>query len=166
VTLTWTASSGASGYRVKRATASGGPYNVVATTSSTSYTDAVANGTTVFYVVSAVNTAGESANSAEAGATPPGPLPAAPSALSATSSKIKGGSVKLAWTQSTSPNLTQNAVYRRTSTGTYGAPLATFAPATTYTDARAPSGSYCYAVSALTCSGEGVRSVEACATVR
>ena len=83
VSLSWTASSGAASYNVKRSTASGGSYTQVGTPTSTSYTDTgVTNGTEYFYVVSAVNSAGESANSAQVNATPvapnaelPGPSP-------------------------------------------------------------------------------------------
>ena len=74
VNLTWLASSGASGYYVKRSTTSGGPYTQVASLSALLYADnGVTNGTKYFYVVSALNTAGESANSAEANATPAAP---------------------------------------------------------------------------------------------
>jgi|SRR5690242_2078062 len=70
-TLTWNASSGATGYYVKRSTTAGGPYPQIASTSSATYTDTgLANGTKYFYVVSAYNSAGESANSAEVNATP------------------------------------------------------------------------------------------------
>lgn len=73
VDLSWSASSGADSYQVKRGTTSGGPYATVATVSSTSYSDtSVTNGTTYYYVVSAVNSAGESANSAQVEATPQG----------------------------------------------------------------------------------------------
>jgi hypothetical protein len=49
-----------------------GPYTVIGTTAGTaSYTDATAsNGTTYYYLVSANNTAGESSDSNQAGATP------------------------------------------------------------------------------------------------
>ncbi len=69
--LTWTASSGATSYHVKRATTSGGPYTQIGAPTSTSYTDtALTNGTTYYYVVSALNSAGESANSTQVSATP------------------------------------------------------------------------------------------------
>ncbi|MCX6904346.1 MAG: PA14 domain-containing protein, partial [Verrucomicrobia bacterium] len=69
VALSWSASSGATNYNVKRATVSGGPYTTIASRTTTSYTDAtVANGTTYYYVVSASNGGGESANSAQASA--------------------------------------------------------------------------------------------------
>jgi len=73
VSLTWGASSGAAGYNVKRGTASGGPYTQAANPTGASYMDSgLTNGTTYYYVVSAVNTAGESANSSQASATPAG----------------------------------------------------------------------------------------------
>jgi hypothetical protein len=71
VQLSWNASTGATGYNVKRATTSGGPYTTVATVSTTSFTNmGLTNGTTYFYVVSAFNSNGESANSGEVPATP------------------------------------------------------------------------------------------------
>jgi hypothetical protein len=72
VALTWTAAAGASGYNIKRATTSGGPYAVIGTAAgAASYTDSTAsNGTTYYYVVSANNTAGESSDSNQAAATP------------------------------------------------------------------------------------------------
>lgn len=71
VQLTWTASSGATSYNVKRATVSGGPFTLAGTSTTTSFTDTgLTNGTTFFYVVSAVNANGESANSAQVSATP------------------------------------------------------------------------------------------------
>ncbi len=71
VSLTWSASSGASGYHVKRATANGGPYTQIAAPTVASYTDnGLNNGTPYYYVVTAVDTAGESANSWQAMATP------------------------------------------------------------------------------------------------
>lgn len=71
VALNWSASTGASGYQVKRAIVSGGPYATVASPATNSHTDTgLANGTAYHYVVSAVNAAGESADSAPVSATP------------------------------------------------------------------------------------------------
>jgi hypothetical protein len=71
VILNWNASSGATGYHVKRGTASGGPYTQVAALSGTNDTDSgLSDGTTYYYVVTAVNSAGESANSSQVSATP------------------------------------------------------------------------------------------------
>ncbi len=71
VVLNWNASAGATGYHVKRGTTSGGPYTQVASPSGTSDTDTgLSDGTTYYYVVAAVNAAGESANSTSVSATP------------------------------------------------------------------------------------------------
>jgi hypothetical protein len=72
VALAWTASAGATSYTVKRATTSGGTYSNVQTgITATSYTNTgLTNGTTYYYVVTATNAAGTSANSAEKAATP------------------------------------------------------------------------------------------------
>jgi hypothetical protein len=69
--LSWSAVSGATGYRLKRATTSGGPYTLVASPTGTSYTHTgLTNGTTYYYVVAAANEAGEGANSSQLAATP------------------------------------------------------------------------------------------------
>jgi hypothetical protein len=71
IMLSWSASTGAASYHVKRSTTTGGPYTQVGAPTSATYTDTgLTNGTTYFYVVSAVNSAGESANSTQAGAVP------------------------------------------------------------------------------------------------
>ena len=73
VWLSWTASDRATSYSVKRTNRSGGPYATIATgvTNPGDYADTGrANGTTYYYVVSAVNPAGESPNSPEVSATP------------------------------------------------------------------------------------------------
>ncbi len=77
VTLHWSASSDATGYKVKRATRSGGPYSQLAAPTSTSFSDGpLINGMAYFYVVSAANLAGESPNSAEVTALPLAPVAA------------------------------------------------------------------------------------------
>ena len=71
VSLSWTASTGTTNYHVKRGTISGGPYTQIAAPTVTSFTDTgLTNGVTYYYVVSALNTAGESANSTQTSATP------------------------------------------------------------------------------------------------
>jgi len=71
VALEWDESVGATSYVLSRSTHRGGPYTLVATLTATRYTDtSVANGTTYYYVVSAINAAGQGANSSEVSATP------------------------------------------------------------------------------------------------
>nr|WP_308645078.1 endo-1,4-beta-xylanase [Paenibacillus curdlanolyticus] len=74
VTISWSASSGATSYTVRRSEFSGGPYTNIATNvTSTSYTDTnVTNGRPYYYVVSASNSAGSSVNSSQVSATPTG----------------------------------------------------------------------------------------------
>lgn len=62
VKLNWSSVSGASSYRIKRAATSGGNFSTIAPgVTGTNYTDiAITNGTTVYYVVTALNAYGES----------------------------------------------------------------------------------------------------------
>jgi hypothetical protein len=80
--LVWSASVGATSYNVRRALTDGGPYTFLANVSTPNYTDtSLSNGVAHYYVVSALNIAGESANSLQAS------VPAqflAPTGLSAT----------------------------------------------------------------------------------
>ena len=65
VALAWSASTGATGYTIGRATNSAGPYASIGQSSSASFTDtSAANGTAYFYVVSASYATGTSINSA------------------------------------------------------------------------------------------------------
>jgi uncharacterized protein (DUF1800 family) len=71
VALVWSASTGATGYLIARAANSAGPYTSIGESSTTSFTDTgAANGTAYYYVVSASNAMGSSANSAAVAATP------------------------------------------------------------------------------------------------
>jgi hypothetical protein len=91
--LNWTASPGATGYYVKRSTVSGGTYIIIAANlSALAYTNTgLINGSTYYWVVSATNSFGESANSIEASARPVST--ASPLLGFATSS----GQMQLAW---------------------------------------------------------------------
>ena len=67
-TLTWHTTFGATDYYLKRATIPGGPYTTIVTVSAPGYGDTnLVLGATYYYVVSALNANGESANSAEIG---------------------------------------------------------------------------------------------------
>jgi hypothetical protein len=73
VSLSWSASSGATGYYVNRSVVTGGPYTKIATQAGTAYVDpSLTNGTTYYYVVAAYDSAGASANSTQVSATPVG----------------------------------------------------------------------------------------------
>ena len=161
--LTWTASSGATSYHVKRSTTTGGPYTQVSAPTAASFTDTgLTNGTTYFYVVSAVNANGESANSAQASAKPTAPsqsqAPATPMGLTATPSNAQ---VSLTWAAST--NATNYNVKRATVTG--GPYTKISSPtATNFIDTGLTNGTtYFYVVSAQNSSGESANSAQASA---
>jgi len=159
ISLSWMASSGATGYYVKRSTTTGGPYTQIAAQSASAYTDTgLTNGTKYFYVVSAYNSAGASANSAEASATPILPPPATPAGLSATA-----GNAQVSLTWNASSGATSYHVKRST---TSGAETQIAAPtSTSYTDTGLTNGTqYFYVVSAVNSGGESANSNEAAAT--
>jgi cellulose 1,4-beta-cellobiosidase len=169
VSLQWSAAAGATSYHVQRATTNGGPYTTIASPTSTSYVDSgLTAGVTYYYVVSAVNSAGESGNSSQVSATPQAaPLPTAPTLLNA--QRTGRTNINLTWTQSSTPGITQNNVYRRTSGGTYPAtPTVTLVGgSSSYIDrGLARSTTYCYVVTAVNSAGESPRSNEACAQTR
>ena len=69
--LNWQAASNAVSYNVKRALTKGGPYYTIANVTAANYVDNDSlSCVTYYYVVSAVNNAGESANSSEVSAVP------------------------------------------------------------------------------------------------
>src|SRR5580698_9235170 len=160
--LTWTASSGATSYNVKRGTVSGGPYTTVGSPAGTTYADrSLTNGTAYYYVVTAVDATGESGNSNQATATPTAAptAPAPPLNLTAT-----GGNqhVSLAWTASTGATS-----YNVKRAATNGGPYTTVgSPAgTSYTDTTVTNETtYYYVVTAVSASGESANSNQASAT--
>lgn len=162
VTLSWAASTGATSYQVERATVSGGPYAQIGSPTSSSYTDtSVTNGTAYYYVVVAVNSAGESAASAQAGATPDAATaaPSVPSGLLATAGNAQVG---LTWTVSTGAG--SYHVKRATVSGGPFTVIATQASAS-YIDTGLSNGTpYYYVVSALNSAGESADSTQVSAT--
>ncbi|MFO8006366.1 MAG: PA14 domain-containing protein, partial [Candidatus Brocadiia bacterium] len=167
VSLNWDPSAGAQTYKVKRSTTSGGPYTEIATgLTDTHYTDTgLTNGTTYYYVVSAVNTVGESANSNEASATPAPDTtpPAAPTNLTATGGD---GQVDLDWDDNAEGDLDGYNVYRSTTSGSGYSSIATVYGSSDYSDTAVTNGTtYYYVVTAVdTSSNESPYSNEASAT--
>ncbi len=160
VTLGWNAASGATSYNVKRSPGVSGPFSTVASVSTTSYADTtVANGTTYYYVVSAVNAGGESANSAAASATPQVAAPATPTGLTASAGDAR---VTLGWNAAS--GATSYDVKRGTSAS---GPFSTIASVSTasYADTAVVNGTtYYYVVSAVNAGGSSQDSAVANAT--
>lgn len=162
IALSWSTSTGATGYNVKRSAVSGGPYAQVAAPSTDSYTDTgLTNGTTYYYVVSGVNSAGQSANSTQASAIPAAPAgpPVTPANLTATAGNAQ---VSLSW--SVSSGATSYNVERST---TSGGPYPQIAATSTnsYTDTGLTNGvTYYYVVSAVNSAGKSANSAQASAT--
>ena len=158
VILSWSASSGATSYNIKRSTFSGGEATI-ATATGTTYTDTnVVDNTTYYYVVSSVNTTGEGQNSAEVSAVPQYSPP--PANLSIASTNF--GVINLTW--SMSPGATSYNLKRSISTN--GLVTIASTTATSYSDTSVSSGTtYYYVVSAVNAGGENpITSAEVSAT--
>jgi fibronectin type 3 domain-containing protein len=176
VVLSWTVpnSDGGSpitGYNVYRGTAPGGEGGtpVATNVASSSFTDTgLANGTTYYYKVAAVNAAGTSPQSGEASATPQ-PAATAPSAPQSLTAVGSNGAVQLSWTAPASNGgaaVTGYNVYRGTSAGGEGStPVATNVTTTGFTDTGLANGTtYYYTVKAVNSAGTSPPSTEASAT--
>jgi beta-galactosidase len=161
IKLDWPINLAAASYNIKRANVSGGPYTTIANYTAASFTDTtVTNSVPYYYVVSAVNSNGESANSSEVSATPISP--AAASAPSGVLALADDGQVGVSW--NAVAGATGYRVKRaRSSAGPYS-PLSDTA-ATAYTDtAVTNNGTYYYVVSTLSSSPESTNSLPASAT--
>jgi subtilisin family serine protease len=164
VTLSWAGSLGATSYTVKRSLAKSGPYAAIAPgVATTGYVDTgVTNGTTYYYVVTAVNSAGESSNSNKANATPL-PAPAVPTGLTA-STGANVGEVALSWNPAAAAT-----AYRVKRSGTSGGPYTIIKKVTTtsFVDTGRVSGKrYYYVVSALNSIAESANSTQASALAK
>jgi hypothetical protein len=161
VALTWTASSGATGYKVYYST--GGNYYLAASPTATNYTHTgLTNGTAYQYYVTATNFNGESSPSNTVSATPTGggSPPSAPTGLAATA-----GDTQVSLTWNAVSGATSYAVKRST---TSGGPYTTVAPSvatTSHTDTGLSNGTtYYYVVTASNAYGESGNSNQASAT--
>ena len=161
VTLDWTAVSGASSYTMFWGTASGITSSNTAITSITTdnYTHTGRdNGTTYYYKVSAVNSAGTGTLSSEVNASTPLPAPAN---FTATSGNAKN---TLDWDNVT--GATSYTVYWDNATGVSSSSTAITSVSTdNYTHSSLTNGStYYYKVAAVAASGTGTLSSEVNAT--
>lgn len=157
VGLTWTPVTTATNYYIGRAVVSGGPYTLIGTNSAANFADtSVVNGTTYYYVVAALNSAGQGPDSSEASAMPD----IAPAGLTAVGGNLQ---VTLDWVDL--PGALNYFVKRA---GIISGPYTTIASgvaSSDYVDNTAASGStYYYVVSAQMTSSESANSTPASAT--
>ena len=149
------------GHNVYRGTASGAETFLTRTGSLNSYTDATAvGGTTYFYVITAINSAGEGARSNEVSAT--ALTPARPDAPFLQEPSVGIGRVTLSWYQPLSNDgsgISKYTVYRGIAGG-----AKTFLADTSYTtyidSSGVPGATYYYEVTATNGVGESSRSNE------
>ena len=173
IDLSWTpsASTDVTQQRLYRGTSSGSYDTLVQTFTSTtsSHTDiGLSNGAPYYYVVIALDAASNAATSTEASATPADNLaPAAPADLTAVDTATdEGGAIDLSWTPSASTDVTQQRLYRGTSSGSYDTLVQTFTSTTfSHTDNGLTDGvPYYYVVTALDAAAHTATSSEASAT--
>ncbi len=149
IQLSWNPSPGATNYNIKRGLVSGGPYNLVGTSTAIVHMDSGLAPDTYYYVVSALNATGESANSPEASATVTCPVPPAPAQLAISA---RPGALFPAWSPVT--GATGYNLYRATNgAGPYSL-LAPNLATTTYLDSQvAGAVTYYYLVQAINSCG-------------
>ncbi|NBI31136.1 hypothetical protein ERL59_19570 [Chengkuizengella sp. YPA3-1-1] len=158
VQLRWDASISAESYNIKRSTSVGGPYTIIVNDiTKTSYTDTtVENGTTYYYVVSAVNSSGESENTNEVSATPVLAIPNTPTGFKAISGNQQ---VQLNWDESNGAD--SYTIKRAEESGGLYTTIASGIMTATYTDINVVNlTTYHYVVSAVNELGESENSIE------
>ena len=161
VTLGWTAVTGATGYRIFRATTANGQTTTpLVTVTTTDHMDLnLTNGTTYFYKIAAFNAGGAGPMSLEASATPRS-LPTAPANLKATPGNTQ---ISLAWDLVT--GATSYQVFRATtSNGQTAVPLTTVTTNSYLNPGLINGTQYFYKVAAVNGSGAGPLSNQAMAT--
>jgi cellulose 1,4-beta-cellobiosidase len=140
--------------------------------SSTTYADqGLTRGTTYYYVVRAFDGTSEGGNLTEASAIPIDNLaPAAPTSAAAVDRPLdQGGAINLSWTSSITADVTQQRVYRSTTTGGPYTLVTSFTNLTTatYTDTGLTNGTtYYYVVRAFDGTQESANSNQASASRR
>lgn len=155
IKLTWDAVDGAASYNVYR-----GETKITNVATGTTYTNTGLSADTQYcYTVTAVNNAGESAESNEACARTQAETPTVPNAPTLAAAAQSTTAIGLTWTSV--PGATSYKIYKG---GSY---LTTVATGTTYSDTGlTPNTQYCYKVTAVNNVGESAYSNEACATTQ
>ncbi len=171
INLAWTVSTADNvlQQRIYRSTFSGGGYTLlttIANNTTNSYTDTTAaNGITYYYIIRAFNGSLESVNSNQTSATALDNIAASsPGGLSATAGDSE---VPLSWTVSSSNDVTQQRIYRSTTSGSGYVLLASINNNSTnsYVDTSVTNGTtYYYVIRAFDGTSESVNSNQGSAT--
>jgi fibronectin type 3 domain-containing protein len=161
IRVSWSSVSGASSYKVYRSTSPSGLYAEVGSPSSSPYTDTgLLPDTTYYYLVTAVNSAGESGYTSYTSATTSGSVPSAPTGVSAAA--VTSSSIQVSW--SSVSGASSYKVYRGTrSSGSYTEVGSS--SSSPYTDTGLSwDRTYYYKVKAVNNAGESAYSYYASAT--
>jgi fibronectin type 3 domain-containing protein len=156
-TLSWNAVSGCS-YNIYRGTSSGSEVLYNSSTATTFIdTPPVSSSTPYYYVVTAINTNGESVFSNEVSVTPP----------TLTLGTVTSSTVNLSWSMpATVSGVTSYNIYRSTATGAEGLPVLGSTATTSFTDTTVFNNGtmYYYRVTAVGTNGETLGSNEVSTT--
>jgi hypothetical protein len=153
VTVSWDVTPGATGYNVRRSTSSGGSYTIISTnTGVLGFVDTnVSVLTTYYYVVTALNSGGESLNSAE--------VSTSSDAFVTATANVVNSQVQLNWNAHS--GVTGYNVKRSLVSGGPYTTIASNLVATTYTDAGVSTcQTYYYIVTMMVGSAESSPSAE------
>ena len=153
IDLSWEASFGATSYNVKYSTEDSGPYITLGNTTETNFTDSgLPELTTYYYVVSAVNSAGESIDSSQVNATTSNYIaPDAPLSLIVTA---ETGQISLSWEENLESDFASYNVYRSMTSGNYTTIIAEELETNSFVDSNVfNSTTYYYVITAVDSAG-------------
>jgi fibronectin type 3 domain-containing protein len=166
-TISWSAVSGATSYNLYRSTTSGVTTSTgtkIAGVTSPYVNTGLSAGATYYYIVTAVNSVGESLASAEASATTNAPPPAVPVAPTGVSATGGANQVSVSWS-AVSGAASYNLYWSTTSGVTTATGTKISAVTSPYVQTGLTAGTaYYYVVTAVNVSGESPSSAQATAT--
>ena len=165
VRISWPAVANATSYNIKQYDSSSSSFKTIRSQTETIfYQDNLTVGTTYKYEISAVNSTGESANSAEIDLTPQESVPAAPTNLKVTAGS---GQISLNWMQSQWQFPSFSFLFNVKRGSSASGPFTTIQSISTNNavDLGLTNGTqYCYVVTAVNSKGESGNSQAVCAT--